>query len=347
MNHGGSFPGQDLQFWSDGGWLSRFNYGIACSAARLFGTTPVMPPVGYLGWKKWRLLPVQLSEIGRILGLDAFTISTLGRHQRRLYWRMIVGMLFYLVAITVILIVSAVAISFIHSDVSDVPLSVFIFPVVAFLGLAVFSRLGFSLVDRKFADSLCAMVAIFLLIDLRRDDALDIPLHRKRLLQRLEDLARNTRLLALRYRIYDPRSQDWIGRHCEALEFDVRERQRWIAAPKAETLSDLRTHFAELAPIFLTGSYGMFIWPREMPTKVAESGDDLLSRAFKGIGFGLPTVGLTILVWNHKLLENLNVSTNVVSMVLVAWILVAIDAFFRLGVVANVISLLKGVKEAK
>ena len=62
------------------------------------------------------------------------------------------------------------------------------------------------------------------------------------------------------------------------------------------------------------------------------------------VGIIVPLVGLGLVVWQPNLLESLGVDKNVVSLIFIAWLLLAIDASLKLGIVAGITELAKGIK---
>jgi hypothetical protein len=104
-----------------------------------------------------------------------------------------------------------------------------------------------ALTIRRFADSICALTIAYLLVELTRDDVLTNTQKRTSLLTRVNDLARNTRFLAARFRSRSSLEQDWAWKHFRHMERYIRDRERWIIVPKNTTLTDLRRDFYGLA----------------------------------------------------------------------------------------------------
>lgn len=213
--------------------------------------------------------------------------------------------------------------------------------IASFMAGIIVARITALLVDRRYADSLCVMSIAYLLVELRRDQVLVASDSRGTLIRRIEDLARSIRLLSVRHRVGDIEVQSWMAEHCKRIERDVRERQRWILMPTDRTLEDVRRYFGQLAPMFIHGMYGTFQWPAPDPALTPGGSSDKrwLKAAFT---FILPALGVMFFLWKPP-----TAFANTIALALAVWLLVGIDAAMRLGIVANVVSMLKGIKELK
>lgn len=210
-------------------------------------------------------------------------------------------------------------------------------------------RLGSVLTNKNFAESLCVMVVVFIIVDLSRDDILTDPKKKKRLLIRLDDLARVTRLLAFRYASRNERNQQWINSHFSRLQQFILERARWAVAPMDCTLDDLRQDFYELAKMYVEGNYGAFSWGTQ---------DDLTERSLTWktrvfailppfVGIVVPLILMVPLLRKPAYLESVGISSNIMALILIAWLLLAVDGALKLGVVAGIANLAKEIKSLK
>jgi hypothetical protein len=219
--------------------------------------------------------------------------------------------------------------------------------------LLVAARIAFSLAsaltNKNFAESLCVMVAVYIVVDLSRDDILLDPRKRKTLVTRLNDLARVTRLLAVRYGSKNETNQQWINSHFGRLQHYILERARWAVAPTTSTLNDLRQDFYKLACMYVAGSYGSFSW--ELERSLPERSPAWTNRIFRAIpsllGIVAPMILMVVLLREPHYLETVGISSNVVALVLIAWVLLAIDGALKLGVVAGIANLAKEIKSLK
>lgn len=207
-----------------------------------------------------------------------------------------------------------------------------------------------TLIDKNFADTLCAATCVYLVIELNRDDVLAHPKKKKALIARLNDLARNTALLPLCYASKNEINQIWAKEHFTQMEQYIRERERWVIAPSESTLLDLRRDFYNLAIIYITGGFGKFDWTTTFSKlELAQTTQirSLVSGLSRTAGVVLPLIFLGIVLWQHSQLEAVGLGANLVALILIAWFLLAIDAALKLGIVAGVINLAKEIKNLK
>jgi hypothetical protein len=228
-----------------------------------------------------------------------------------------------------------------------------VFNIVMFIYILVVAsialRIAFTLANKSFADTLCAVTITYLLIDLYRDDVLADTAKRKELILRMDDLARNTRLLALRYFSKSVANQEWAREHFMQMEQYIRARERWVVAPLTTTLGDLRRDFSYLAPIYFTGNYGEFVWAAAPAREEAAASrrQRLLSAVPRMLAVILPLGVLGLLVWQQGRLEPLGINVSIIILILAAWALISIDSALKLGVVSGAINLAKEIRSLK
>lgn len=219
------------------------------------------------------------------------------------------------------------------------------------LVLAVFMfRLGGLLLDRHYADTLCTTTAVYLLVDLYRQDVLARPDYRRALMNRFDVLARSTQLLMLRYASKHPATQVRLQRHFREMIAYIRERQAWAVTPTVTTLDDLRRDIRALARIYITGRYGEFTWeprPDIEPDPQLPWWMTFLVKAKRILALGLPLLGMGYLLQHPETLATLGASSELVSLMFIAWLLLALDSVLHLGVVSGLVGLAKGIKELK
>jgi len=112
------------------------------------------------------------------------------------------------------------------------------------------------LLDRKYADTLCVMQSISVVVELSQDDILIHPGRRQSMINRINHLSRCIRFLPLRFNNTDKLGQLWLSDYFSKVDMYVRERERWAIVPVGTTLHDLRTDFYQLAKIFSVSRYG-------------------------------------------------------------------------------------------
>lgn len=218
-----------------------------------------------------------------------------------------------------------------------------------FVVVRVAFRLGSALTNKNFAESLCVMIAVYIVVDLSRDDILTDPRKKKTFLTRLDDLARVTLLLSSRYSSRNETNQQWINSHFRQLRQYILERARWAVAPTESTLSDLRQDFYRLASMYLEGSYGTFSWNAE--PEPSQQSLPWKTRVFGSVpsflGIIVPLVLMGLLLRKPAYLQSVGVSSNVIALILIAWLLLAVDSALKLGVVAGITNLAKEIKNLK
>jgi hypothetical protein len=209
-------------------------------------------------------------------------------------------------------------------------------------------RLASALSGRYFAETHCIRAILNLILLLSRDDALTRPDRKKAVVSCMSELAQNTLLLSRCYASKDRANQNWLEKHFKHMARYIWERQRWAIAPKETTLADLRQDFYRLAPIYITGNYGDSSWPDEAPTPDVPTPtwvQRLLTGLHSFVGVVLPLIILGLFLWQPTLLKPLSIEPKVVTLVIIAWLLLAIDAVLELGIVAGIADLAKGIKE--
>jgi hypothetical protein len=189
---------------------------------------------------------------------------------------------------------------------------------------------------------------LFIILDLSRDDVLVQPARKKILLHRTSRLAELTLTLTLSYASISQTNQFWLKQHFKQMEAYIRERERWILAPIDTTLDNLRNDFYALAPIFIIGNYGTFQWKYEIsPPKSSKIGwkGALFRNLARVLGIILPLTLMGLYLWQPSLFPFLQIDPNIVALIFVAWLLLTLDITLKLGVVAELTNLAKGIKD--
>ncbi|MET0396745.1 MAG: hypothetical protein ABW277_07980 [Longimicrobiaceae bacterium] len=324
---------------------------------------PTYAPVKYRGNSTTR---VTLSVVGPLLGLDGEKeMASLAEHDKLLQKRLHITTGIYWIScvttmLVVILIISSmrVPIDFKRGWITTVRqiADSFLEPAVfaptyllMFLVVAAAIRLSAALTDRRFADSLAAASVINLLIDLSREGALRNVATRRAVLYRIHALSRSTVLLSLKYSAQSQETNQWVRQHFSALNTFIRDRERWAIAPRPETQEALLKDFSQLAPMYILGEFGLFSW-NDSPPAVPVSTERSITRSVligsgRVLGFAIPLALLGSLLYSPDRLQAINVNPNIVGLVFMAWLLLAFDALLKLGIVASVVNLAKGLKE--
>lgn len=208
-------------------------------------------------------------------------------------------------------------------------------------------RLAAVLLDRHFAESICAIRSLYLLVDLYREDVLARADHRRQLVTRFDELAHATRLLALRYGSSDRAMREKVQRHFREITHYIAERRTWAVTPVATTLDDLKRDMRELTRIFITGSYGEIPWP----AAEAAAGTPVpawktaVRRMGRTMALLAPFVALGYLLVSPQA-QQAYAGTGVL-VILVSWAVISADTALELGFVTSVVGLAKSIKELK
>ncbi|HYR11037.1 MAG TPA: hypothetical protein VEQ60_24870 [Longimicrobium sp.] len=218
-----------------------------------------------------------------------------------------------------------------------------------FLLVGITLRLAQVLIDRYFAESLCATHAMYLLVELQHEDVLSRADRRIELVRRFDALARTTRLLALRYGPADPERRLRVQHHFREMAGYIAERRTWAVTPLASTLEDLKRDVRELVRIFTLGTYGEFRWVTETadPEPALRGWKPLLRGIGKTAGLLAPTAAMMYLLGHPQQLQALGFSSETVGMLLAAWVFLTLDSMFQFGVVSGLVGLARGIKELR
>lgn len=217
-----------------------------------------------------------------------------------------------------------------------------------FLSVLVFRLVGL-LVDRHFAEALCATNAMYLLAELQREDALARADYRRGLIDRLDSLARATQLLALRYPSRDAATGARLQRHFREMIAYIHARRMWAVTPVSTTLDDLRRDVQALARVYVTGAYGEVAWRPDAGAE-DERRPAWWRMALRGtsrmLGVLLPVAGFMYLR-EHAGAQPFGVSNEVAGGFLLAWLVYSLDNMLQMGLVSSVVGLAKSIKELK
>jgi hypothetical protein len=351
---------ESFEFFDESSWVSRRIHSLLTAIASLFDVRPGISPVTFKGREKWSKV-ASLKILAEAIGFDdPVMLRYFDFHQKRRYEWILLAVPVYLVLIALLspflvqswdfLSVMIYQLNLPWKIAVSVVLLVTIIPLFTFVLLGIAFRFTSALTKGRFAETLCVITAVYLVIQLSRDDALARPDRRKALLARMDDLARNTLLLEARYSAGSNVTQNWVESHFKKMESYIRERERWVIAPADTTLGSLRRDFYRLATIYATANYGNFIWPEE--ERKPEETKSMQVRLLLGelldfLGILLPLAIIGFLLWQPTLLEALNIEANALALVFLAWLLLSIDRKLKLGVVDGLVGLAKGIKELK
>jgi hypothetical protein len=231
---------------------------------------------------------------------------------------------------------------------SDVWLIGISFSIIYALFISVFGRLRSWMNSKKYAESLCVRETILILMELKNDDILYNGGKKLNLQYRLDSLARLTQLLPSRFPSRNTENQKLIERHFRNMAFYIREQERELICPTAATLEDMRRNFLALTRIYITENYGEFsvknpnvIAPEQTSGRISTIASGLL----RFIGLGIPLVLMGFYLKDPSNFPFLNLNPASIGLMFIAWLLLSIDSVFKLGIVKDLLSLSKNIKD--
>lgn len=294
-------------------------------------------------------------EIVRALGYDEAVVNAvlaqqprLKRAQRtRLFWYFIVSTLLCGLISSIYLRGMRLARSLYGHDNLGWLLLILLIGVTygaLFIAIMLATRVANTLVSRSFADVRCILAARNLLGELSREDALSNADRRRMVARRASMLSKRVRFLALTSGVENGSSKQFAADHFGAIGAFIDERLKWIVAPRPSTLKTLRVDFFELGRVVFLGLYGTFDWGSYQPVLTTPSGH--ARGIFAAIVALLLPAVLLLLILTGRVTGNLGaIDQKTTTLLLVAWFLLAIDARLKLGLVAGLAKLAKGIKE--
>lgn len=314
---------------------------------------PTIPPYRYKGIKKWwrGILP---EHLGKIIRIEPKSIETnIDLHRSRLvdYGRLLL-IIYFGLTIIIAIPITILVISLIER--TQFPISglfiqgtsiLFQFTIGMFITVLA-GKIVTIVLDRRFADSLIILSSIYLVDDLNQDNDLGDPEYKRRILERLRILRRNTLLLSQTFTATNSESNQEAVIHLKSIETYIREREGWVITPKKNTLELLRKDFDKLAMVLISGQYGEFkTKTKHKINEVTPVALTFIDKLLRVVFFLFPYLILLILYIRTEFITNLGLNTTTVFLVGIAWILLTIDARLKLGFVERVAGMAKTIKE--
>lgn len=318
---------------------------------------PTQSPYQYKSrLKEWFKSPTVL-EVGKSIRLEPKTIEKyFETHKRRLKLYEFLSPLIYflfalIVGISLFIFTSQINLqsqsnmlnSFVANSFNLIPVVIGIFSAI------VAAKIVGVFLNRPFADSLILPSSLYLVIDLLYDDDLSNPDFRRKILERIRILRRNTLLLSQTFAASSIDNNQEAVAQLRDIEAYIREREGWVIAPKKNTLSLLRKDFDKLAMILISGKYGEFkSSSKKKPKETASQNppsfaDKVLSVIFTLFPYGI----LAVLYFAPDFILSIRIEPNIAFLIAIAWILLSIDARLKLGLVERVTGLAKTMKELR
>lgn len=233
---------------------------------------------------------------------------------------------------------------------STINTSLVLFSVLALglISLTITFRLSSLLIDRKYSRSICAVQCFYILFELKQKDVLLTTSKKEKLLRRVDYLAKKVLLIGLNYPGNDSATKVWAQNHFRKIEKYIREKEKWIIAPTSETIETLQNDFFDLAKTFLNANFGELALSDDIDTPEIEQQSQFGKIGFailRFIGIVLPIVLMISTALVPELYKSLGIENKTISMLAIAWLLLAIDNTLKLGVAERLVNLAKAFKE--
>lgn len=349
----------DMCFIDESSWLIRWSYIWMGFTQRLMRVTPIMPPVVYKGFKG-SLKGVYIDDLAKALGItDPQACIIIGLHKRRLRQRTIAFLSLYFTLVLPFAFAPLIYFLNIETAFESTFVELFeTFGLTEILAFVVFSfvyppaivKLGATVVDKHYADSLCVLTSFFVACEMTRDDVLLYPERRRSLLHRIDTLARLTRLLSVKFPGGCESTRAWSWEHFKNLEMYVRGHEREVIAPTKNTISNLREKMAELIELYIFGQYGNDVW-KGSTLNLSLAQETEVSRRVSYIqrilGPMIPGALLIVMGLFPDFINFLGIEKNTLFLIVVTWLIIALDASLGLGVIEKVVKTAKEIRELK
>lgn len=352
----GTYPNiklDDYYFIDQGRFMDRLWWNVKVTDF-LMPISPYFPTL--LKRKKAIWKPASFKEVAKLVGLyDQEIEPFFEQHKRRLrmFSILLLASLYLLFMILFpLFVIGYFALHYLVGLLSiniNAPIAgLFIFLIFLWAYRVAFDMSALIL-ERKFADSLCIMQIAYILLELSRPDV--IRNRKTDLLKRMNFLANRLILMGMNYPGSDEFNKNWMYQYfCKISRF-VRERERLVIAPRENSLDQLRQDFVRLGKMFSSGEYGSF----DVQVAEIEKGEhkhtSLLARVTSLIigiaSIALPILALSFMITAPEVFSQLNINRDAVFYISIAWLLLALDRLFGMGIVESFLSLLKATKELR
>lgn len=357
MKTGPNYILDEYVFFDKSNWFDRVFYVLLNSVYKFSKMSALAPPIRYRESLK-NLKPPNLVELGKAVGIkDADQLITLSFQEKRdVQYRFFAGLtaliIFFSLGVPLLYIFGDFGRFTLLFDLptgfSSIISMILIFGIFSAVILYGF-RIATFIIDKYYADTLCLVSSIFLLIELSRENALIQPNMVRSLLFRLRVLARNILLLVYYYESPSVKNNAWIRDFFMKMEMRVREYERWVIAPDKNTLRNLRSEINKLTKLFLDRNYEKVSY--ELPEVTIASPQDQRNKlpAFinRIIGIAVPGLFLGLLYFYPDQIDNIGLDRNIVGLISISWLLLTVDASLGLGITDRVSNFAKAIRDLK
>jgi hypothetical protein len=304
---------------------------------------------------------LSFQELGSALGMDIqneTVKSSLERQQKRfnVYKRLYVGFswLGYLLilgtpaVILIVVVASLLNVGILTgSMVSKIILYALIF-LITYIAFKAANRIVSVLLDRYYADTLSFVTCLYLLANLTKKNSLAYPKDRKQLLVRIRALRKYLILLPHQFATTNLPPNSLASSQFRHMAEFTEDKENQIIAPSANSQHDLFVELKALLEILGSGNYGEFQYPASDTTNatpIPSKPNGMFGDILKLLGTVLPLFLLLLMYLYPNQFSFLGLENKVIALISLAWLLLAIDANLKLGVVDRVSSLAKAFKD--
>ena len=219
---------------------------------------------------------------------------------------------------------------------------------IAFISFKVGSRVVSIFFDRPYADTLSFVTCLYLLSNLAKQNALVRMKDREQLLARIRALRMYVGLLPYQYSIAERPVPNWAGGQFRGMAQFIEQKENEVIAPFKNSHTVLFMELRAFLEILLGETYGEFkiesLAGAEAPLP-ANTSTSLFRGLLKFAGTITPILLLLFFFFFPERLTSLGIENRVIIYISLAWLLLAIDANLKLGIIQGVVSLAKAIKE--
>jgi len=312
---------------------------------------------------RWSLnLVPTLTELTALVGIDLENehyAEAINTHQKRMKFyfainALLSSMVYLAIGITFI---AFIFLSVIIISRGNIPTSLskytswvttILFYIVLGISFQLAGRISSTILDRFYADSLAYLSCLNLIVHLNKVNSLMLTRERQHLLLRIRGLRRYLILLSYQYPTSELGSNNWARSQFKRMEVFILEKESQIIAPQADTQKQMSAELYDLLQILLIAQYGEFkyasIAETEETVSEQESKKNWLIRL---LGLAGPFLLLATNYYLKDQIEAIGFDNQIVALIGLAWLLLALDANLKLGIVDRITNLAKAMRELR
>jgi hypothetical protein len=214
------------------------------------------------------------------------------------------------------------------------------------------NRISFLIIKKYYADTICLMNGLSLMLALFHPDGISTPTNRTRIQKRMDYLANSIIQLTQLYKSTSTETDQFIYDHFHAMENYVRERETLVVLPREGTFDQLKKDLATLLPFLINGNYGDFSVPakeKQDEAKEVPYWRRVASGILGMLGIVVPVITL-VAHYGFKAIPSQGTDageTNTLIIMMVAWLLLTLDSILKLGLIETFTNIVKSVRELR